>query len=201
VGSTKIALRACEHRHRPVGVPIRYAPFAARGLVTGANRGLGWEFTVQLLERGAPKVYAAAHRPELVGVPGATPLRLDVTDPGSVAAAAEVAGDVTLLVNNAGIDTATNLVDGDMTNIEREIETHFYGPLRLIRALRMEQGAIRKVLSAMSWFSYDGHSAYSVGKAAAWSMTNGVRLELKGTQVPTPTWWPDSMAPRAIRRR
>ena len=57
-------------------------------LVTGANRGIGREFARHLLERGATKVYATARRPELVDVPGVETLRLDITDPASVAAAA-----------------------------------------------------------------------------------------------------------------
>jgi NAD(P)-dependent dehydrogenase (short-subunit alcohol dehydrogenase family) len=157
----------------------------AVALVTGANRGLGRHFTSQLLERGAAKVYATARRPELIDIPGATPLRLDITDPSSVEAAAAAAPDVTLLVNNAGIDTATNLVTGDLTEIRREIDTHFWGPLAMIRAFgpRLGGGAILNVLSALSWFSYDGHNAYGVGKAAGWSLTNGVRLELAGQKT------------------
>jgi NAD(P)-dependent dehydrogenase (short-subunit alcohol dehydrogenase family) len=71
-------------------------------LVTGANRGMGRHFARQLIERGAVKVYATARNPALVDVPGAETLPLDVTDPASVAAAARAAGDVTLLINNAG---------------------------------------------------------------------------------------------------
>ncbi|MGY1843844.1 SDR family oxidoreductase [Modestobacter sp. SYSU DS0875] len=159
-------------------------------LVTGANRGLGRQFAQQLLERGAAKVYATSRRPELVDVPGVEVLRLDVTDAGSVAAAAAVAGDVTLLVNNAGIATGTNLVSGDPAAIRLEMETHFFGTLSMVRAFapilgRNGGGAIVNVLSALSWFSYDGANAYSTAKAAEWSLTNGVRLELagQGTQV------------------
>ena len=77
----------------------------AVALVTGANRGLGRQFAAALLERGAAKVYAAARNPESVDLPGVVPLRLDVTDPASIRAAAAEAGDVTLLVNNAGSST------------------------------------------------------------------------------------------------
>ena len=93
-------------------------------LVTGGNRGLGRHFVTQLIERGA-KVYAAARDPETVDVPGAIPLRLDITAPESVAKAAEIAADVTLLINNAGISTHTRLIDGDFDQIRREMETHF----------------------------------------------------------------------------
>ncbi|MEV6633595.1 SDR family oxidoreductase [Actinoplanes sp. NPDC051470] len=151
----------------------------AVALVTGANRGLGKHFAEQLLSRGA-KVYATARRPELVDLPGATVLPLDITDPDSVAAAAAAAPDVTLLVNNAGIDTATGLVTGDLDRIRRELDTHVWGTLAMIRAFapRLSDGAILNVLSAMSWFNYPGHTAYGVAKAAEWNLTNGVRLEL-----------------------
>ena len=151
-------------------------------LVTGANRGLGRQFATQLLDRGAAKVYATARRPELVDLPGAEVLALDITDPASVAAAAAAAPDVTLLVNNAGITTGNNLVGGDLDEIRREMDTHFWGTLHVIRAFapRLAGGAILNVLSALSWFSYDGSHAYSAAKAAEWSLTNGVRQELAG---------------------
>ena len=72
-------------------------------VVTGSNRGLGREFAAQLLERGAKKVYATARDPESVQIAGVTPLGLDITDPDSVARAAAIAGDATLIINNAGI--------------------------------------------------------------------------------------------------
>jgi NAD(P)-dependent dehydrogenase (short-subunit alcohol dehydrogenase family) len=159
-------------------------------LITGANRGLGRHFALRLLERGAAKVYATARVPETVDVPGAHVLRLDVTDPASVAAVAAAAPDVTLLVNNAGVSTATNLVTGDLARIRQELDTNFYGPLAMVRAFAPilaagGGGAILNVLSRLAWLSYDGANAYAASKAAAWSLTNGVRLELaaQGTLV------------------
>ncbi|MEU1590756.1 SDR family oxidoreductase [Micromonospora sp. NPDC005710] len=154
-------------------------------LVTGANRGIGRHFAGQLVERGAAKVYATARNPEQIDVPGVERLRLDITDPRSVEEAAAVASDVTLLVNNAGISTFTNLVTGDLSKIRAELDTHFYGTLSMVRAFAPVLGAnggggILNVLSALSWFSYDGANAYGVAKAAEWSLTNGIRLELAG---------------------
>ena len=157
-------------------------------LVTGASRGLGRHFARQLLERGAARVYATARNPGQVDVPGADVLPLDITDPASVAAAA--AGDVTLLVNNAGVSTFQNLVTGDLDKIRLELDTHFYGTLAVVRAFAPAfaangGGAILNVLSRMSWLSYNGANSYAVAKAAQWSLTNGVRLELarQGTLV------------------
>jgi len=161
-------------------------------LVTGANRGIGEKFVLELLERGAAKVYATARRPELLNFDDnrVVPLRLDLLDNESVLAAAATANDVTLLVNNAGISTGALLVTGDLADARREMDTHFWGTLGTIRAfapvLRANGGgAIVNVLSALSWFAAPGAGAYAAAKAAEWNMTNGVRLELasQGTFV------------------
>lgn len=159
-------------------------------LVTGANRGLGRAFAQRLLERGARKVYATARRPETVDLPGVEVLALDITDPGSVRAAAQAASDVSLLVNNAGIQTGTDLVSGSLDNLRSELETNVFGGLAMIRELAPTLasnggGAVVNVLSAMSWFGVKGANSYHLTKAAAWAMTNGVRLELaeQGTLV------------------
>jgi NAD(P)-dependent dehydrogenase (short-subunit alcohol dehydrogenase family) len=152
-------------------------------VVTGANRGLGRRLAEQLLERGAAKVYAAARNPDAVDLPGVTPLRLDVTDPDSIAAAAAIATDATLLINNAGISTHTHLTDGNADTIRLEMETNFFGQLAVTRAfapiLRDNGGgAILNVLSVLSWVHLPDYGAYSAAKAAAWAMTNVVRQEL-----------------------
>jgi NAD(P)-dependent dehydrogenase (short-subunit alcohol dehydrogenase family) len=154
-------------------------------LVTGANRGIGRYFAEALLERGARKVYATARRPELIDVPGVEALRLDITDPEAVAAVAAKAGDVDLLINNAGISTGHDLVRGELAEIRRELDTHFYGTLSMIRAFAPILGAnggggILNVLSALSWASSPGAGGYAAAKAAEWNLTNGVRLELAG---------------------
>ncbi|MFI9741639.1 SDR family NAD(P)-dependent oxidoreductase [Streptomyces sp. NPDC052494] len=105
----------------------------AVAVVTGANRGLGRQLAAQLVERGAT-VYAAARRPETVDLPGVIPLRLDVTDEESIRVAARTASDATLLVNNAGISTATPLIAGALDAVRLEMETNFFGPLAATRA-------------------------------------------------------------------
>ncbi|MCP2167007.1 SDR family oxidoreductase [Goodfellowiella coeruleoviolacea] len=152
-------------------------------LVTGANRGLGRHFAQALLDRGAAKVYATARRPEAVDLTGVTTLALDVTDPDSITSAAARAQDVDLLVNNAGMAAFTDLVTGDLADIRAEVETNFFGPLQVIRAFApvlasRGGGAVLNVLSALSWAAYPGSGGYAAAKAAAWSMTNTVRLEL-----------------------
>lgn len=154
----------------------------AVAVVTGANRGLGRELARQLLARGA-KVYAAARRPESVDLPGAIPLQLDVTEGSSIRAAAQVAADATLLVNNAGISTGTPLIGGDIDAVRAEMDTNFYGPLAMTRAFAPfiegnGGGAIVNVLSVLSWWHPAGAGAYAAAKAAAWAQTDAVREEL-----------------------
>jgi NAD(P)-dependent dehydrogenase (short-subunit alcohol dehydrogenase family) len=151
-------------------------------LVTGANRGLGAAFVADLLARGAAKVYAAARNPETVSAddPRVVPIALDVTDAASIAAAAEAAGDVTLLVNNAGIASGQPLVAGDLAEMHREFDTNYWGPILVTRAFAPViaangGGAIVNMHSALSWV---GVGSYSATKAALWSASNSTRVEL-----------------------
>ncbi|MFC0033079.1 SDR family oxidoreductase [Micromonospora chaiyaphumensis] len=158
-------------------------------LVTGANRGFGRHLAAELLARGAT-VYAGARNPDTVDLPGAVPVRLDITDPASVAAAAELAGDVTLLVNNAGVSTGADLLDGDLAEIRRELETHYLGTLSVVRAFAPRiaangGGTVLNILSALSWITFPQVGAYGAAKAAEWSMTNALRAQLadRGVRV------------------
>jgi NAD(P)-dependent dehydrogenase (short-subunit alcohol dehydrogenase family) len=159
-------------------------------LVTGANRGIGAEFVAQLKKRGAAKIYAGARDASAVNSDGVHPIELDVTDPGQVEAAARAAGDVQVLINNAGISTGTALVTGDEATIRREMDTNYYGPLLMTRAFAPilganGGGAILNVVSALSWFTTPTSGAYAASKAAAWMLTDSTRLELatQGTHV------------------
>ncbi|WEH40978.1 SDR family oxidoreductase [Streptomyces sp. AM 2-1-1] len=154
----------------------------AVAVVTGANRGLGRHLAAQLVERGA-KVYAAARRPETVDLPGVVPLRLDVTDEESVRAAAALAPDATLLINNAGISTSTPLIAGHTDAVRQEMETNYFGPLAVTRAFAPViagngGGAVLNVLSVLSWLHPAELGSYAATKAAAWALTRAVREEL-----------------------
>lgn len=155
---------------------------SATALVTGANRGLGRALAAELLSRGAT-VYAAARQPELVDLPGARPIALDVTDPTSVTAAANVAGDVNLLINNAGSSTGADLLTGDLEKIKLELDTHFFGTLSVTRAFAPAivangGGTVLNILSVLSWLTLPQIGAYSAAKSAEWSLTNALRLQL-----------------------
>jgi NAD(P)-dependent dehydrogenase (short-subunit alcohol dehydrogenase family) len=154
-------------------------------LVTGANRGLGRVLAGQLLDRGAKTVYAAARDPRSIADDRLVPVALDVTDPESIRRAVEAVGDVTLLVNNAGRAGAGSLLTADLDAVRAEMETNYLGPLRVIRAFapvlaRNGGGAVVDVLSVMSWLAAPSSGSYAASKAAAWSLTNSVRAELRG---------------------
>lgn len=155
--------------------------------VSGANRGLGRQLTLELLARGA-KVYAGARNPDSVDIPGAIPVKLDITSPQEVEAAARAAKDVTLLINNAGSSTGASLLDDDLDRIQIEFNTHVFGTLSMVRAFapvisNNGGGTILNILSVLSWFSMGSAGAYTAAKAAEWGLTNVLRLNLYPQQV------------------
>ena len=160
-------------------------------LVTGANRGIGLAFTRELLARGARKVYAGARDPSSITEGGVVPLRLDVTRAEEVAAAAAVASDVTLVINNAGIAQPGGFLGADSEAVARRMmETNFFSVLRVSKAFapalaKNGGGALLNVLSVASWVNGGELAAYAASKSAAWSLTNALRHELaaQNTQV------------------
>ena len=161
-------------------------------LVTGANRGLGTAYAEALLAAGASKVYAGARDPSSVTQPGLIPVKLDVTSRDDIAAAAAQCGDVDILINNAGISLrGVKLLEGNAEHALRDqLDVNVFGILHMSRAfapvLRANGGgAIVNMLSALSWLSLPTSATYSMSKAAAWALTNGLRNELRaqGTLV------------------
>lgn len=151
-------------------------------LVTGANGGIGTQFVEQLLARGVTKVYATARNPRPWDDERVVPLTLDVTDPASIRAVVEAAPDVTVLINNAGVSPSTyGILDHTEEDIRANVETNFVGPLMLARAFapllrEASNAAIVDIHSALSWYAVAG--IYSATKAALWSATNSLRVEL-----------------------
>lgn len=151
-------------------------------LVTGANGGIGTNFVHHALARGASKVYATARNPRTWDDERVVPLTLDVTDPASIQAATEAAQDVTVLINNAGASVASaGILAHTAEEIRTNVETNFLGPLFLARAFApilsaKDESVIIDIHSAMSWYAVGG--IYSATKAAFWSATNSLRLEL-----------------------
>lgn len=160
-------------------------------LVTGANRGIGAEFVRQLRARGAAKIYAGVRNPDTYAAQdGVTPIRFDVTNQDDIQAAAALASDVQIVINNAGIADPQSLLTGDLGIVHDEFEINAFGPVYVGRAFAPSLkanggGTILNSLSAVSWVSFPGLPGYSASKAAAWSLTDGLRLELadQGTNL------------------
>ncbi len=167
------------------GTPIE----GAVALVTGGNRGFGRALVDELLERGAAKVYATSRSAQTQRDDDrVVPLILDVADDTSVAAAAQAARDVSILVNNAGIQLSTPVLEAPLSDIRDELDTNLLGIIRVARAFapvlaEHPRSSMVNVLSALSWVSFG--RGYEISKAAAWSATNALRLALteQGTIV------------------
>lgn len=162
--------------------------FGQSVLVTGANRGMGREYVAQLLDRRVAKVYAAARDPRSIdhADPRVIALPLDVTNAASITAAAKVATDVGVLINNAGIARMAPVMEHDSTTLREELETNLFGPLALASTfadrIAERNGAIVNVASVLAWLP---GGSYGVSKAALWNATNAMRAELapRGVQV------------------
>jgi NAD(P)-dependent dehydrogenase (short-subunit alcohol dehydrogenase family) len=160
-------------------------------LVTGANRGLGKALVTALIEGGATKVYAAARDVRKVTEVDArvVPLALDTSRPQEIAEAALDAGDVTLLINNAGLLTSYGVLTTSQADLEADFRTNVYGTLAVIKAFvpileRAAGGAtIVNVLSLSSLASVPPMGGYSASKAAAYSITQALRAELRARRI------------------
>jgi NAD(P)-dependent dehydrogenase (short-subunit alcohol dehydrogenase family) len=157
-------------------------------LVTGGQRGIGKAFADELLARGAAKVYVTAREPKPTDDPRLVALPLEVTDDASVAALAAQLTDVTIVVNNAGAGGSGPLLTGDVGAARALFDINVFGPLRIAKAFAPilkanDGGALIDIHSLLTWVA--GSGAYGASKAAIWSLTNSLRLELgpQGTLV------------------
>ena len=159
-------------------------------LVTGSNRGLGAAIAKALVDSGA-KVYGAARDATTITNRDVIPVVLDVNSADDIASAARTCGDVSIVVNNAGIlRHSASLAAGGIEAARAEMETNYFGTMRMARAfapvLRDNGGgALVNMLSVLSFISMPQGATYSASKAAAWSLTNALRIELRrqGTLV------------------
>ncbi|TDX77297.1 NADP-dependent 3-hydroxy acid dehydrogenase YdfG [Rathayibacter sp. PhB151] len=151
-------------------------------LVTGANGGIGSAFVHAALARGAAKVYASARSPREWDDDRVVPLTLDVTDSASIAVAVAAASDVTVLINNAGgLPATASVLEVTEEDLRRTMEINFFAPLLVARAfapllVAAADAVLIDMHSVASWYAFGG--AYSASKAALWSATNSLRLEL-----------------------
>jgi NAD(P)-dependent dehydrogenase (short-subunit alcohol dehydrogenase family) len=176
-----------------MSAPGRVTIAGTHALVTGANRGLGKAFVAELLDRGVAVVYAAARNPDTVDINDerVVPIRLDVTKPDDVSAAASRCADVSVLINNAGAMLRTPLLAApDLSAARSEMETNYFGTLAMCRAFapvlaHNGGGAVVNVLSVVSWLASPFNGSYAASKSAEWALTNAIRVELRaaGTLV------------------
>ena len=163
-------------------------------LVTGANRGIGRSLVEALLRAGCGRVYAAARdKKTLDDVVALSPervvaLELDVTSVKSVEDAARRAHDVTLVINNAGVLASYNLLTSSKDQVEQDFAVNFYGALAVTKAFlpaleRSQGAAIANILTVVSLASRPVIGGYSASKAAAFSMTQALRAELKNKKI------------------
>ncbi len=154
-------------------------------LVTGANRGIGQALVEEALRRGAKRVYAGTRQPLAHADERVTPLTLDVTDEGQIQAAVESVDSLDIVINNAGLALYGDL--RDRATLEQSLAVNLYGPYDMTQAflpaLTESRGAIVNVVSLAAWASVPVMPAYSVSKAAAFSLSQALRALLAGRGV------------------
>jgi NAD(P)-dependent dehydrogenase (short-subunit alcohol dehydrogenase family) len=149
-------------------------------LVTGANRGLGHALVEEALRRGAKRVYAGTRQPLAHSDERVTPLTLDVTDAEQIRAAVESVESLDVLVNNAGLALFDDL--SDRAALERHLAVNLFGTYGVTQAflplLTRSRGAIVNVLSLAAFAAVPITPAYSISKAAAFSLSQSLRALL-----------------------
>jgi NAD(P)-dependent dehydrogenase (short-subunit alcohol dehydrogenase family) len=154
-------------------------------LVTGANRGIGQALVAEALNRGATRVYAGTRQPLAHPDPRVTPLTLDVTNQAQIQAATEQVEALDLLINNAGIWLYDDLSDRAM--LEEHLAVNLFGTWGVTQALlpllTRSKGAIVNNVSLMALAALPLTPAYSISKAAAFSLTQSLRALLAGRGV------------------
>jgi len=156
-------------------------------LVTGANRGIGRALVEEALRRGATRVFAGTRQPLAHRDGRVTPLTLDVTNAAQIQRAVEKARSLDILVNNAGVALYDDLSDRAM--LERHLAVNLFGTHGVTQAflplLTRSRGAIVNVLSETALAPFPIIPAYSISKAAAFSLTQSLRalLAARGVSV------------------
>jgi NAD(P)-dependent dehydrogenase (short-subunit alcohol dehydrogenase family) len=154
-------------------------------LVTGANRGIGRALVEEALSRGAKRVYAGTRRPLAPSDERVTPLTLDVTDAAQIQGAVETVESLDILINNAGLSLYDDL--SDRAALEQLLAVNLFGTYGVTQGflpvLTRSQGAIVNVLSVTAWAAIPVIPAYSISKAAAFSLSQSLRALLAGRGV------------------
>jgi len=154
-------------------------------LVTGANRGIGQALIEEALKRGAKRVYAGTRQPLAHSDERVTPLTLDVTNAAQIQGAVEKVQSLDVLINNAGLAVSDDL--SDRAAIERHLAVNLFGTYGVTQAflplLTRSQGAVVNVMSVVALAALPIIPAYSISKAAAFSLSQSLRALLAGRGV------------------
>jgi NAD(P)-dependent dehydrogenase (short-subunit alcohol dehydrogenase family) len=154
-------------------------------LVTGANRGIGWALAEEALSRGAGRVYAGTRQPLAHPDRRVTPLTMDATNTAQIQAAADQVESLDVLINNAGIWLFDDL--SDRAALDRHLAVNFFGTYAVTQAflplLTRSRGTIVNNVSLMALAALPLTPAYSISKAAAFSLTQSLRALLAGQGV------------------
>jgi NAD(P)-dependent dehydrogenase (short-subunit alcohol dehydrogenase family) len=154
-------------------------------LITGANRGIGKALVEEALRRGAKRVYAGTRQPLVHSDRRVTPLALDVTDAAQIREAVKKIESLEILINNAGVSPFDDLSDRRV--LEQQLAVNLFGPYDVTQAflpfLTQSRGAIVNVLSLSSLAAVPFSPSYSVSKAAAFSLSQSLRVLLAGRGV------------------
>ena len=154
-------------------------------LVTGANRGIGQALVEEVLQRGAKRVYVGTRHPLSHPDERVTPLILDVTDPTQIERAVAQIESLDILINNAGVALFDDL--SDRAVLERHLAVNLFGTWNMTQAflpvLTRSKGAIVNVVSTASLAAIPVMPAYSISKAASFSLSQSLRAQLAGRGV------------------
>ena len=149
-------------------------------LVTGANRGIGQSLVAEALKRGAKRVYAGTRQPLVHSEQRVTPVILDVTNAAQIQDAVKCVESLDILINNAGLAIYDDL--GDRAVLEQHLAVNLFGTYGVTQAflplLASSRGAVVNMLSVAALAALPVIPAYSISKAAAFSMTQSLRALL-----------------------
>lgn len=160
-------------------------------LITGANRGIGKSLVKASLEKGARKIYATSR--DLKNMPNfederVVSLKLDITDNVQILNVAKQTNDTQILINNAGVLSPGNVLEGEITAAENDMKVNYYGTINMMRAFAptLEKNAPSKIVNVVSIVAYSplpSLAGYSASKSALYSATLSVRTELAKKEI------------------
>jgi NAD(P)-dependent dehydrogenase (short-subunit alcohol dehydrogenase family) len=154
-------------------------------LVTGANRGIGQALVEEALRRGAKRVYASTRHPSTHSDERVTSLILDVTNAAQIEGAVERVESLDILINNAGLGLYDDL--SNRAALERHLAVNLFGTYGVTQAflplLTRSRGAIINISSLTAFAALPLMPAYSISKAAVFSLTQSLRTLLAGRGV------------------